>query len=81
MDPGKDAVRRHYQESANDFRRKYSPDSEAYPAEQIRLKILQRRLSVLGTRTLLDCGCGEGTPLAVIHGGGWRFGDLILWRK
>ncbi len=76
MDPGKDAVRRHYQESANHFRRKYSSDSEAYPAEQIRLKILQRRLSALGTRTLLDCGCGEGTPLAVIHGGGvevWGF--------
>ena len=70
------AVRRHYAAAVQDYSDEYSPAYRGYPANQKRLEIVLARLAELRAKTLLDCGCGEGTPMRRIHEAGvqvWGF--------
>jgi 2-polyprenyl-3-methyl-5-hydroxy-6-metoxy-1,4-benzoquinol methylase len=72
----KSSVQRHYSTTVQDFTERYRGSHEEYPAESIRLKLILSRLKDLAPGTLLDCGCGEGTPMSRIHDTGvdtWGF--------
>lgn len=60
-------VHRYYQSAVNHYADQYSPSYEGYPANLKRLEALVRRARELKIRTLLDCGCGEGTPISRLH--------------
>jgi SAM-dependent methyltransferase len=71
-----DEVSRHYAGAVQDFGQVYSPVYEGYPAEQKRLELIQSALTRLDASTVLDCGCGEGTPMSSLHDTGldvWGF--------
>lgn len=60
-------VHRYYQSTVSHYADQYSPSYPGYPANLKRLEILVRRARELKIRTLLDCGCGEGTPIRRLH--------------
>jgi SAM-dependent methyltransferase len=64
MNPDSNSVQKHYQAVAGDYSEQYKPTYQGYPANLKRLEFLVARLRELNAETLLDCGCGEGTPLA-----------------
>ena len=43
----------------------------SYPANRIRWDIVRSRLKALGVKTILEAGCGEGSPLAVLRADGY----------
>ena len=69
-------VQEYYRSVADGYDGQYRSDFSGYPANQKRLELILRRLKELKPATLLDCGCGEGTPLARFHEAGiqaWGF--------
>jgi 2-polyprenyl-3-methyl-5-hydroxy-6-metoxy-1,4-benzoquinol methylase len=66
MDEYKKNVQKHYKSEVDDYIRHYQPAYDKYPANQKRLDFLLRRLAALRPTTLLDCGCGEGSPISTI---------------
>lgn len=66
MEP-RGAVRDYYQATVGHYSDQYSPAYAGYPANLKRLEILLRRARELKIKTLLDCGCGEGTPISRLH--------------
>jgi 2-polyprenyl-3-methyl-5-hydroxy-6-metoxy-1,4-benzoquinol methylase len=76
MDESKRDVLRHYQAAASNYSDQYSSSYEGYPANLRRLELLLKRVQDLKAETLLDCGCGEGTPMLRILDSGvmvWGF--------
>ncbi len=76
MSKVKNEVQKHYEGEVLDYTDQYSDDYRGYPANKKRLEILRRRIKSVDARTLLDCGCGEGSPIARIHEDGvevWGF--------
>ena len=69
-DETKNAVQRHYAALVDDYTDEYSDGFSGYPANVKRLDIILRRAQDLGARTLLDCGCGEGSPMLRIREAG-----------
>ena len=69
-DNTKVAVQRHYAAIVDQYTDEYSDGFGGYPANQKRLDILLRRVKELGARTLLDCGCGEGSPMLKLREAG-----------
>ena len=63
----KQLVHRYYQSTVNHYADQYSPSYQGYPANLKRLETLVRRARELKIKTLLDCGCGEATPIARLH--------------
>ena len=66
MDEWKKEVQKHYKSEVDDYTRQYQPVYDHYPANQKRLDFMIKRLSAIQPSTLLDCGCGEGSPLWAI---------------
>ena len=66
MDKWKQEVQKHYKSAVDDYTRQYQPIYDEYPANQKRLDFMIKRLSALRPSTLLDCGCGEGSPIRSI---------------
>lgn len=62
-----ESVRRHYRAAVQEYEQHYRPGYAEYPASAVRLDILLRRLKDTGVRTILDCGCGEATPILRMH--------------
>ncbi len=62
-EPGADRVPLHYRSLARDYRNQYEAGFDEYPANKIRLDMILPRLIETGARSVLDCGCGEGTPM------------------
>lgn len=60
-------VKRHYAGAASSYSAEYQEGYAGYPANRKRLELLLKRLRTVSSRTLLDCGCGEGTPMRRIH--------------
>lgn len=60
-------VRSYYQATVGHYADQYGPSWRGYPANLKRLELLIRRARELKIRTLLDCGCGEGTPIRRLH--------------
>lgn len=66
MEEWKKEVQKHYKSAVDVYTRQYQPVYDEYPANQKRLDFIIQRLSVLRPSTLLDCGCGEGSPIRSI---------------
>lgn len=69
-------VRDYYQAKAQGYGGLYTTTYEGYPSNQKRLELILRRLKEIRPVTLLDCGCGEGTPMRRIQEAGvqaWGF--------
>lgn len=62
----KEQTQRHYAALVDKYTREYQTNYENYPSNQKRLRLIQDRLRVLRPKSLLDCGCGEGTPVLQI---------------
>lgn len=60
-------VHEYYQSTVDHYADQYSPSYQGYPANLKRLDTLVRRARELKIKTLLDCGCGEGTPISRLH--------------
>jgi 2-polyprenyl-3-methyl-5-hydroxy-6-metoxy-1,4-benzoquinol methylase len=60
-------VHEYYQSTVDHYADQYSPSYLGYPANLKRLDTLVRRARELKVKTLLDCGCGEGTPISRLH--------------
>lgn len=60
-------VHEYYQSTVDHYADQYSPSYLGYPANLKRLDTLVRRARELKIKTLLDCGCGEGTPISRLH--------------
>lgn len=76
MSNGEREVSDYYRSVAAGYREQYEPAYGEYPANLKRLELILARLGALGARSLLDCGCGEGTPMRRIHAQGvdvWGF--------
>ena len=79
MDKAGEAVRRFYQAEAAGYSEQYRSASGEYPANLRRLELVLARARELKPATLLDCGCGEGTPMGRFHDAGiqvWGFDFL-----
>jgi len=75
----KERIQSHYRSTAEDYTEQYRPSYTGYPANQKRLAILVDRVRTHRPRTLLDCGCGEGSPMRRLQEEGvqvWGF-DLV----
>lgn len=57
------SVQRHYAAVVDDYTEEYKADYRGYPANQRRLRILIDRMGKAGVKTVLDCGCGEASPM------------------
>ena len=69
-------VRGYYRSVADGYDGLYDPSFQGYPANQKRLELILQRLQELKPATLIDCGCGEGTPMVRFHERGvqvWGF--------
>jgi 2-polyprenyl-3-methyl-5-hydroxy-6-metoxy-1,4-benzoquinol methylase len=66
MEEWKKEVQKHYKSAVDDYTRQYQPIYDEYPANQKRLDFMIKRLFALRPSTLLDCGCGEGSPIRSI---------------
>jgi SAM-dependent methyltransferase len=76
MSGGERGVGEYYRSVAAGYREQYEPGYSEYPANLERLNLILARLEELGARSVLDCGCGEGTPIRRIHEQGievWGF--------
>lgn len=76
MEEWKKEVQKHYKSAVDDYTRQYQSGYYEYPANQKRLDFLIKRLSAIQPSTLLDCGCGEGSPIRSIADTGidvWGF--------
>lgn len=72
----KERIQKHYKSTVEDYTAQYQPDYGGYPANLKRLDILKGRVRALKARTLLDCGCGEGSPMLGLKEAGadvWGF--------
>jgi len=67
VDDVKRAVQSHYTPLVQDYTDEYSPSYQGYPANLKRLDIVLNRVQAMKAMTLLDCGCGEGTPMRRIY--------------
>ena len=75
-EPSADRVPLHYRSVARDYWKQYEAGHDEYPANKIRLDMILPRLVETGARSVLDCGCGEGTPMLRIAEAGiqvWGF--------
>ena len=81
MEEWKEEVQKHYKSAVDDYTRQYQPIYDEYPANQKRLDFMIKRLSAFRPSTLLDCGCGEGSPSVQLRKQGLKFGVLILCLK
>lgn len=76
LDVEKTEVMKYYRSVAAGYRAQYEPGYEGYPANLLRLEMVIRRAKELGSTSLLDCGCGEGTPMRRLNEAGlevWGF--------
>lgn len=69
-------VVKYYEAAAQEYTNQYRPQHKEYPANLKRLDLILSRIKELKPETLLDCGCGEGTPMCRIYDAGvqvWGF--------
>ena len=67
-----ETTRTHYDSVANRYGANWGDGPEgSYPANRVRWDIVRSRLRQLGVKTLLEVGCGEGSPLAVLAADGY----------
>ena len=59
-----EGVRRYYRGEVRDYADQYAEDYSGYPANTKRLNLILGRVAVHRPRTLLDCGCGEASPMS-----------------
>lgn len=59
----KQYIKRYYDKQAKEYGDIYKDNFEGYPANQIRLELIIKRLKEKNAKTVLDCGCGTCGPM------------------
>lgn len=76
MENSKHDVGQFYKSAADNYSDQYHPSYKKYPANLKRLELLLARFQDIKAKSLLDCGCGEATPISRIYDTGievWGF--------